>query len=140
MEAITTLRELTECSESKLAVSLDLPTEAIAKVRAQSLQEGADYVKAGKGYRYTGEGIKRLLEALGLLVNIDTGDVFRAVVKAIPRNPNMLLCELSDHTQIRVRVKTQLNFMPEMEIQVKPDIGTPLFNYVGQYPRIRGRL
>jgi hypothetical protein len=140
MLALEDIKGLNECSESKLAVSLDVPTEAIAKIRQEGLSEGADYVKKGKGYTYSGDGIRRVLQALGLLVDFSTGDVFSAVIKCLPRNPNMLLCELSDHSPIRVRVKTQVNFVPGMEIQVKPDIGTPLFNYVGQYPRIRGRL
>jgi hypothetical protein len=138
--SITELKELEDCSEATLLDSLAISKTTLAGIRKETLSEPLDWLVYDKQTHYSRAGIRKLLVALALLVEVSPGNVYPATITKLPVNPNMLLAQLEDKTDIKVRVRSQLNFTIGMKIKVMARFGTPLFDYKEEYPRIKGHL
>jgi len=64
------------------------------------------------------------------------------VVRSIPRNVHIVVCEKKDGdgALVRVRVRSNANFLPGMELRAlaHPDY-RDVFDLVGRCPRMKGR-
>lgn len=139
MLSIDEIKNLKAANETKLAQYLGLPVETLKAMRFTDLAEGQHFNLKGKGVEYTSEGIKRLLELTGEHVNVIPGYEYSVKIKRLPVNPYMLIGTLSDGQEVRVKVKTQTNFMQGMLVTAKAEYGTPVLCFSGTYPRIRGK-
>lgn len=56
-------------------------------------------------------------------------------------NNRIIRAKTSEGRVVHVRVKSNVNFTPKMTIRAKPDAGNNnVYEYIGRYPRFRGRF
>lgn len=153
--------ELFEVPEEEVAARLGVPRECVREMRVENLYQEEDWALLGGEIRYSRSGMKRLEDLLkkNAAGSVRRGDL--AVAKDRPRvggadaatvildavvqkvfqtNPGFLEAELGGRT-ITVRVRSNVNFLEGMVIPSRELVmrNERLFDFVGRYPRQRGR-
>jgi len=130
--------------ESVLAQQSGLPREVFRQGRP-------DAVKAipGQPVRWPEEAARGFLLSLGLdAVSEELFDmiqrearreVLEVVVRRIPRNPMLLICEDAAGTEVRVRVRRNALFVPGMRVPVRVRVGQDVADLARALPRRKGR-
>lgn len=149
-------------SEAEVAAQLGLSEADVARLRKEALFEREEWTRKGRMVQILQSGvdkIKALLTAATTPEGITPPSVNQdkpqapqraeaeassaephAFVKIteLARNPTLLFGNLGDKP-VRVRVRSNKNFLVGMEIPVRVDI-TGLCWYTGRCPRWKGRL
>lgn len=138
--------------ESDLARELGLTKEAMRDLRKKHLA-GGEFALDRKGRMcFTPAAADRLRAVLGVsekkgpggptLVDADATGPVTLYVKAKPMNRRIVLAcsdQALEGEEVRVRVRSNENFIKGMEIHALHDAGT-LYTLVGRCPRTRGRF
>lgn len=147
-------------SEEALHQATGIAQKKLLKTRMKKLTKGADWdYHAGNAVMYSKNGVARLLEALGLRDNVHLDKLaddtqapppeapaapkkpaLEATVRRLVLNPHLLLANLEDGTEIRVRVRSSANFKPHMRIPVelRPG-GGDVYTLTRKEPRFPGK-
>lgn len=139
--------------ETELTEQLGISRDAIRALRKKELTEGIDWTGKNKRIQYTQEAALRIISlAVGSLTSPEEkkeggGDPGReagpeelTVVSIARRNVHMLDARKKDGAMVRVKVRSNLNFIPGMVINARPGGEWPdVYVLEGRAPRYRGR-
>jgi hypothetical protein len=139
--------------EGDLALELGLTRETMASLRREHLLDGRDWQLVGKKVWLGPAAVKRLKEKVGCLDSPGQknghgeapsaiAEPVELVIRSVPRNIHIVVCEKKegDGELVRVRVRSNANFLPGMEIRGMPHPDySDVFDLVGRCPRQRGR-
>ncbi len=131
--------------EDDLAAELGLNRDEMRRQRRAHLVEGVTWLRKNKRLWLTEEGVRLIKEAMGVRPepvlerrSEAEGETLR--VLRIPRNARILEAEKKDGGVVRVRVSSNVNFVPGMEIKARTEgpYGD-VMTLEGRCPRFRGR-
>lgn len=139
--------------ESHLATRLGVTRRELTALRSAHLQEGADFLKMGRRVVYCDLGVTKLARVLSngqeTEKSLPTGvlcapepekNVSRFTVRRKALNTRVLECTDEGGRIVVVRVARSDNFVPGMAVEAVPYGELPnVFEFVGPYPRFRGK-
>lgn len=146
-------REQIGILEDALALEFGLTREAIASLRREHLEMEVDWRLISKKVWLAPGGVEKLRARLGCPESSAEknghgeapgapAEPVLLVVRSIPRNVHIVVCEKKDGdgALVRVRVRSNANFLPGMELRAlaHPDY-RDVFDLVGRCPRMKGR-
>jgi hypothetical protein len=152
--------------ESEVAKELGISREEIKKLRTTHLFIGEDFSSEGREIILTEKGVERMRELISRLVNqaaeVEVSDEVKTPAMVLPdllqkiadkveaeiveltvvktwQNPRILDAQTHDGRRVRVRVRTNKNFMSGMKLRAKADDDTgSVYVHEGRCPRYRG--
>jgi hypothetical protein len=140
--------------ESHVATRLGVSRRDLVSLRWAHLKEGSDFVKNGRRIVYAAVGVEKLAQVLQndsapgkwLPTNVLCEDgaleamVSTFTVRRKAHNNRVLECLDENNQVVIVRVRDNENFLPGMEVTAVPygDLKN-VFDFVGSYPRFRGK-
>ena len=145
-----------DCSiwESHVATRLGVSRRDLVSLRWRHLQEGLHFVKNGRRIVYAPSGVEKLAQVLQngsaqekwLPTNVlCEGEAEEAMVSTFKvrrkvHNNRVLECLDENNQVVIVRVRDNEKFLPGMEVTAVPygDLKN-VFEFVGSYPRFRGK-
>lgn len=137
-------------AEAAIALTVGLTRDEIRTARDRNLEKNVDWQMHGRQVVWTQAGLNNAID-LDLVPSADYAiaivdekklpgvpDLQELQVKRVYPNPRLLLATLPNGDEVRVQVKTNLNFRPRMMIKARCVEGT-LYQLVGRCPRYPGR-
>lgn len=138
--------------ETRTADALGVPRVRIRALRQKHLKASEDFTRRGNSIVLTVAGVEKmtkLVKAESAAIKAERAkdmpsgppERLKLVVQRIPANPRLLLCLKPDdktQRQYLVRVRTNENFTPKMELEAVNG-GQNLWQFTGRLPRRKGR-
>lgn len=133
--------------EGRVASTLGVSRTTLRGLRGQHLTEGEHFTKEAGSVVLTTAGLELITKLVGSSAATDTPPTppgpperVKLIVMRVVRNPHLLVCiDPGDvkQKQYLVRVRTNENFMPRMELEAV-SAGAGLWQYTGRLPRKKG--
>jgi hypothetical protein len=134
--------------EKLLSKQLGIPREIIGDRRFKEMTRGVEWEKVNGKVCYTPDAAKTVLHWFvpsDIPVEVGVAPEFEVQITRIWPNTRVMevvrtaLANLPDNPQFRVRVKSNLNFLPGMIARAKHYPGDDLPTIVGKLPRKKGQ-
>jgi len=132
--------------EDDLAGELGLNGDQMRGLRRSHLEQGVTWLRRAKRVCLTDEGVRLIRMATGVASDLavekkeGAAGIALRVLRVPARNRHILEAVRGDGGVVRVRVKDNKNFMPDMEIRAVPNGEySDVMDLEGRCPRYRGR-
>jgi len=133
--------------ESDVALKFGLSKQTLARVRKRHLTRGEHWEQQpGFPILYTQSGIDLAASVFNINHKVEVqhnGHEPEELTVDWANFPNnrILRAKTSEKRVVHVRVKNNVNFVPGMTIRAKQHAGNNnVYEYIGRYPRFRGRF
>ena len=141
--------------EQKVATETGIPRDVLKKFRAEELTRDEDFALVCKSIKYSNAGLAKIRTKFSLPVEmpekekspalpgkeVDGGPVqcMAVVIKTYTLNTRIMDAALPDGKTVRIRVKDNKNFVPKMEVPVRPTPNPQIWELTRPCPRWRGK-
>lgn len=141
---------MSDIDEKEFADRIGVVRQVLSKLRSEHLTENSDFVKKGGRVLLTEHGAQKAAQLLSVSTpsSEEAPAPERFWVFKVPVNPRVVVVSRTDPErwkkegageQVLVRVHSNVNFVPRMELKARPSERAQVYVLVGRSPRWKGR-